>query len=85
LRIEFPRAMADDGHAVIPGRKQRVDQPADPGPVGGRPHQITGFGEEIVAHFDVGHVTEQHAMGVQRAFRIACGARRIDDHRGIVR
>ena len=84
LRLELSRAMPDDRHAVIPGREQRVDQPADPGPVGRRPHQVAGLGQEVVTHLDIRQMAEHHAMGVQRALRISRGARGVDDHRGIV-
>ena len=84
LRLELARAMADDRHAVIPAAEQRIDQAADPGPVGRRPHQVARPGQEIVAHLDIGQMAEHHAMGMQRAFRISRGARGVDDHGGIV-
>ena len=43
-----------------------------------------GFGKEIVDHLDIGQMAEQHAMGVQRALRVARGARGVDDDGGIV-
>ncbi len=84
LRLEFSRAMTDDRHAVIPGREQRVDQAADPGPVGRRPHQVAGLWQEIVAHLDIGQMAEHHAMRMQRALRVSRGARGVDDQGGIV-
>jgi len=36
-------------------------------------------------HLDIGHMAEQHAMRVQRAFRVTRGARGVDDDRWIVR
>ena len=76
--------MADQRHAVIPEREQGVDQPADPGPVGRRPHQVAGLGQEIVAHLDIRQMAEHHAMRVQRALWISRGARGVDDQGGIV-
>ncbi len=84
LRLELFGAVPDHGHAVIPGRKQRIEQSADPGPVRGRPHHVEGFRHEIMHHLDVRQVTEQHAMGVQGAFRISGGAGGVDDDGGIV-
>ena len=84
LRLEFARAMADQRNAVIPEREQGVDQPADPGPVRRRPHQVAGPGQEVVAHLDIRQMAEHDAMGVQRAFWISCGARGVDDQGGIV-
>jgi len=73
-KLELARAMADQRNAVIPEREQPVDQSAHPGPVGRRPHQVAGFGQEIVAHLDIRHVAEHDAMRMQRALRIARGA-----------
>ena len=84
LRLEFSRAMTDQGNAVIPEREQAVDEPADPGPVRRRPHEIAGPGQEVVAHLDIGEMTEHDAVRMQRALRIACRARGVDDQRGIV-
>src|ERR1700684_3976913 len=81
---ELAGAMPDHGHGVVPGREQRIDQAADPGPVGRRPHQIAGLGQEIVAHLDIRQMAEHEAMRMQRALRIAGGARGEDDHRRIV-
>ena len=58
------RAMADQGNAVIPEREQGVDQPADPGPIGRRPHQVAGLGQEVVAHLDIRQMAEHDAMRV---------------------
>ena len=82
--FEFSRAMADQRNAEIPERKQGVDQPADPGPVGRCPHQVAGLRQEIVAHLDIRQMAEQHAMGMQCAFRVTCRTRGVDDQRGIV-
>ena len=84
LRLEFSGAMSDHRHAMIPGRKQRIEQSADPRPVGRRPHHVAGLRQEIVHHLDIGQMAEQHAMGVQRAFRISRRAGGVDDDGGIV-
>ena len=76
--------MPDHRHAVIERGKQRIEQPADPGPVGRRPHHVARLREEAVHHLDIGEMAEQHAMRMQRALGISGRARGIDDDGGIV-
>ena len=61
--------------------QQRIEQPAGPGPVGRRPEPVARLREEIMRHFHARQMPGQHAMAVQRAFRLARGARRVDHHR----
>ena len=84
LRFEFFRAMPDHWHAVIPGREQRIEQAADPRPVGRRPHHIAGLWHKIVHHLDVRQMTEHHAMSMQRAFGISCGTRSVNNDRRVI-
>ena len=72
-------------HAMVQARQQAVEQAAGPGPVGRRPDPVARLREEIVRHLDAGQVTEQHAMGMQRALRRPGGAGGVDHHRRIVR
>lgn len=85
LRLELPGAIAKHRHAVIPGREQRIEQSADPGPVRRRPHQVIRLRKEVVRHLDIRQMAEQHPMGMQRALGIPGRARGVDDDGGIVR
>ena len=69
----------------MPRRQQHVEQPADPGPVGGGPVEIAGLREEVVRNLDARQMPEQHALRVQRPLRLARGAGRVDDERRVVR
>jgi hypothetical protein len=73
------------GHAVVQARQQHVEQAADPGPVGRRPEQVAGLGEQLLRHLHARQVAEQDAVRVQRALRAAGGAGGVDDHRRVVR
>ena len=84
LGVELARAVGEHGNAEVPGRQQHVDEPADPRPVGGRPEEIAGPGEEVVRELDAGQMAEQYPVRVQRAFGRAGGARGVDDQRRIV-
>ena len=84
LAAEFCQAMGDHGNAVMQRGKQHVDQSADPRPVGGRPNQVAGLRQEVVAHLDAGQVAQEHAMRVQRAFWLARRPRGVDDQRRII-
>jgi hypothetical protein len=54
--LELGEAVGEHRHTVVPARQQHVDQPADPGPVGRGPEQISGFGEQLVRHLDARQV-----------------------------
>ena len=81
--IELARPVRDDGDAVVPGGHHHVEQPADPGPVRRRPEAVARFGEPVVRVLDAREVTEQGAVGVERALRLAGGAAGVDDQRRI--
>ncbi|KAG1443497.1 hypothetical protein G6F57_018084 [Rhizopus arrhizus] len=77
--VELLETTRQHGHAVVPRRQQHIQQAADPGPVGRRPHQLGVFGEELVRHLHAGQMPQQDAMRVQRALGLARGTGRIED------
>ena len=84
VRVELVEPARDHRHAVVQAGQQHVEQPAGPGPIGGRPVAVAGLWKFKVRQLDAGQVPDQDAMGVQRAFGLAGGARRVDHHRRIV-
>ena len=68
----------------MPSRQQHIEQPADPGPIGGRPEMVAGLGRKIVREFDPRQMPKQNAMGVQRALGRAGGAGCVDQQRRII-
>ncbi len=62
-----------------------VEEAADPRPIRRRPEQVAFLREELVRHLHARQVAQQHAVGVERSFRVSRGARCVDDDRGIVR
>ena len=84
LRIEFLHPPRHHRHAIVQARQQHVEQPAGPGPVGRRPDAVAGLREEVVVGLDPGKMPDQHTMAMQRALRLAGGARGVDHHRRIV-
>src|SRR2546421_134616 len=83
-RIELPRPVRDHGDAVVPGGHHDVEQPADPGPVRGRPEAVAGLREAVVRVLHSREVAEERAMRMQRALRLTGGAARVDDERRIL-
>ena len=82
---EFLEALRHDRHPVVQTRKEYVEQSAGPGPIRRRPYAVACLRKKIVVSFHAGEMTNQHAMAVQRAFRLPGGAGCIDHHRRIVR
>ena len=73
------------GVAESPSDQQRVEQPADPGPVSRRPeHGVRVIPIEIVSEGQAWHIGLQDSMAVKHALRHAGGARRIHQQRRIV-
>ncbi len=66
-------------------RQQHVEQAAGPGPIGRRPVAVATLRKRIMRQLGAGQMAEQHAVCMQRAFRLAGGARGVDHHRRIVR
>ncbi len=85
VRVEFAEAMRQHRHAVVPGGQKDIEQSADPRPVGRRPEQVARLRKERLRKLDARQVTQQHAMGMQRALGRARRARGKDDHRRIIR
>ena len=85
LGVELLRAMGDDGDAVVPARKQDVEEPARPRPVGRAPVAVAGLREVLVIELDRRQMTDQHAVGVERALRRARRPRRVDEDRRVLR
>ena len=83
-RGEFGHPARDNRDPVMQRGHQHVEQPADPGPIGGCPDVVAGLGEEIVAHLDPRQMAEKNAMGVKRPFGVAGRAGGIDQDRGII-
>ena len=84
LGVELGEAPRQHRHAVVPGRQQHVEQAADPRPVGRRPDQVAVPGKGAVGHLHAGQVTEEHAVGVQHALRLAGRAGGVDDDGRVV-
>ena len=84
LRIELVELVGHHRHAVVQARQQRVEQAAGPGPIGRRPVAVARLREWKMRQLDAGKMTEQNAMGVQRALGLAGGAGGVDHHRRIV-
>ena len=83
LRIEAA-AIAENRFAEIPGRQQRVEQAAGPGPVGRRPEHVAALRKEIVRADKAGQITEQGSLRHQGALRIAGGAAGVDEQGRII-
>ena len=82
--VELLDLLRHHRHAVVQGRQQHVEQTAGPGPVRRRPEPVARLRQEFVRKLDAGKMTDQHAMGVQGAFRRTGRARGIDHQRGVV-
>ena len=84
LGIEPLRAERDHGGAVREGRHEHVVEPADPRPVGGSPDPVARLREEVVRELEAGKVPGEDAVAVQRPFRRAGRAGRVDEQGGRV-
>jgi hypothetical protein len=84
LAVELFEAACEHRHTVMPSWLQHVEQPADPGPIGRCPHEPRVLGKERLRHLDARQVPEQHAVAVERALRLACRSRRVNNDRRVV-
>ena len=83
LGAELPEPAGNKRHTVIERGHHHVDQPADPGPVRGRPEAIAGLRQDIVAHLDARQMADQGRLRQERALRRPGGARGIDQDRRV--
>ena len=64
--------------------QENIEQAASPSPISRSPEPITILGQKLMRHLHAGQMSEQDAMGVERAFRLSGGTRCIDHHGRIV-
>ena len=83
-RLETRTRRCDDRAAMEPRRDHRIEESADPGPVGGRPQPFIGSREEVEHQLESGQVAEQDPMAVQRPFGCAGRARGVDQQGRVV-
>ena len=76
VRVELAEPVRQHRHAMMPGRHQHVEQPADPRPVRRSPEQVARLREELMRQLHAGQMPEQHPMRMQRALRAARSCRR---------
>src|SRR3546814_8347616 len=66
FRREFLKAMRDYSNTVVPGGKQHIEKPADPCPIGRRPHPVALLREQIMGYLHARQMTQRYPVSMQR-------------------